>query len=80
MIDHLSMQCAVLPASAAFYDAVLAPLGYSRVMDFDDAIAYGLPPSPDFWIGQQRTGAGHHTFHGEYRSLGDFKRRASTDA
>jgi catechol 2,3-dioxygenase-like lactoylglutathione lyase family enzyme len=63
MIDHLSMQCADLPASAAFYDAVLAPLGYSRVMDFDDAIAYGLPPSPDFWIGQQRTGAGFRESH-----------------
>ena len=30
-----------LEASAAFYDAVLAPLGGRRIMDFGDAIGYG---------------------------------------
>ncbi len=63
MIDHLSMQCADLPASAAFYDAVLAPLGSGRVMDFGEAIGYGPPSSPDFWIGQQRTGDGFRESH-----------------
>ena len=58
MIDHISVQCADLPASAAFYDAVLAPLGSGRVMDLGEAIGYGSPSSPDFWIGQQRTGDG----------------------
>jgi catechol 2,3-dioxygenase-like lactoylglutathione lyase family enzyme len=57
MIDHLSVQCADVRASAAFYDAVLRPLGFGRVMDSGEAIGYGLPPSPDFCIGQQRTGA-----------------------
>ena len=27
MLDHLGIQCADMAASAAFYDAVLAPLG-----------------------------------------------------
>ena len=27
MLDHLSIQCADVARSAAFYDAVLAPLG-----------------------------------------------------
>lgn len=63
MIDHLSVQCADLPASAAFYDAVLAPLGSGRVMDLDEAIGYGPPSSPDFWIGQQRTGDGFRESH-----------------
>jgi catechol 2,3-dioxygenase-like lactoylglutathione lyase family enzyme len=63
MIDHLSVQCADVRASAAFYDAVLQPLGFSRVMDFGEAIGYGLPPSPDFWIGQQRTGEGFREAH-----------------
>ena len=31
MLDHVSIQCADLAASAAFYDAVLAPLGGRRV-------------------------------------------------
>ena len=34
-------------ASAAFYDAVLAPLGGGRVMDFGDVIGYGVGAEPD---------------------------------
>ena len=45
MLDHLSVQCADLAASSAFYDAVLAPLGGQRIMDFGEAIGYGVPPS-----------------------------------
>ena len=41
MLDHLGIQCADMEASAAFYDAVLAPLGGSRQMDFGVAIGYG---------------------------------------
>src|SRR5256886_10387473 len=55
MLDHVSIQCADLAASAAFYDAVLAPLGGRRVLDFGEAIGYGVPPMPDFWIGRQGT-------------------------
>ena len=50
MLDHLSIQCADVAAAAAFYDAVLAPLGGSRVMDFGTVIGYGVG-FPDFWIG-----------------------------
>jgi catechol 2,3-dioxygenase-like lactoylglutathione lyase family enzyme len=63
MIDHVSIQCADMGASAAFYDAVLEPLGGLRVMDFGVAIGYGVPPSPDFWIGAQRTGDGFRESH-----------------
>ncbi len=64
MIDHLSLQCADMPASAAFYDAVLAPLGGGRAMDFGEmAIGYGVSPSPDFWIGKQATGDGFRESH-----------------
>ena len=49
-----SIQCADVAASAAFYDAVLAPLGGVRMMDFGDAIGFGVPPMPDFWIGRAR--------------------------
>jgi catechol 2,3-dioxygenase-like lactoylglutathione lyase family enzyme len=63
MLDHVAVQCADLAASAAFYDAVLAPLGGQRVMDFGDAIGYGVPPMPDFWIGRQATGDGFRESH-----------------
>src|SRR2546429_1799105 len=58
MLDHVSIQYADLAASAAFYDAVLAPLGGRRVLDFGEAIGYGAPPLPDFWIRRQATGDG----------------------
>src|SRR5579875_1784377 len=63
MMDHVSIQCADMTASAAFYDAVLAPLGGRRVMDFGEAIGYGVPPKPDFWIGRQETGEGFRESH-----------------
>ncbi len=63
MIDHVSIQCGDLRASAAFYDAVLAPLGGRRVMEFDQAIGFGVEAKPDFWIGQQTTGEGFRESH-----------------
>jgi catechol 2,3-dioxygenase-like lactoylglutathione lyase family enzyme len=55
MIDHVSIQCQDVPASAAFYDSVLAPLGGKRVFDRGDVIGYGTE-FPDFWIGPATTG------------------------
>jgi catechol 2,3-dioxygenase-like lactoylglutathione lyase family enzyme len=63
MLDHVSLQCADVAASASFYDAVLAPLGGARVMDFGEAIGYGVPPMPDFWISAQTTGEGFRETH-----------------
>ena len=63
MLDHLGIQCADLPASAAFYEAVLAPLGATRLMDFGVAIGFGIPPKPDFWIGQLNSGDGFRESH-----------------
>ncbi|MGD0853245.1 MAG: VOC family protein [Acidimicrobiales bacterium] len=63
MLDHVSLQCSDVARSAAFYDAVLATLGGSRVMDFGDAIGFGVPPMPDFWIGAQTTGEGFRESH-----------------
>ena len=63
MIDHVSIQCDDPEASAAFYDAVLAPLGGRRVMEFGPVIGYGVPPMPDFWIGPHETGDGFRESH-----------------
>ena len=63
MIDHVSIQCADPAASAAFYDAVLAPLGGRRIMEFGPVIGYGVPPMPDFWIGPHETGEGFRESH-----------------
>jgi catechol 2,3-dioxygenase-like lactoylglutathione lyase family enzyme len=63
MIDHISFQSADVPASATFYDAVLATIGGARVMDFGEVIGFGTPPMPDFWIGARTTGEGFRESH-----------------
>ena len=63
MLDHVSIQCTDAVASAAFYDAVLAPLGGRRVMEFGPVIGFGVPPMPDFWIGPVESGDGFRESH-----------------
>ncbi len=63
VLDHLSIQCADVTASAAFYDVALGPLGYGRVMDFGTVIGYGRPQRPRFWIGPLTTGEPNREVH-----------------
>jgi catechol 2,3-dioxygenase-like lactoylglutathione lyase family enzyme len=63
MLDHVSIQCADLAASASFYDVVLATIGGERVVDFGDTIGFGIAPMPDFWIGRQTNGDGFRESH-----------------
>ena len=63
MLDHVGFQCADLAASAAFYDAALAPLGVRRLMDFKVAIGYGSDDHADFWIGEFSEGDGFRESH-----------------
>lgn len=63
MLDHLSIQCGDVPASAGFYDVVLAPLGGRRVLDFGEFIGFGVPPKPDFWLGPRVSGEGFRECH-----------------
>lgn len=63
MLDHLSVQCADVAASAAFYDAALAPIGGSRAMDFGEVVGFGVDGQPEFWIGPQQTGEGFRETH-----------------
>ncbi len=67
MLDHLSIQCSDLAASAAFYDTVLATLGGSRVMDFGSVIGYGTD-FPSFWLGPHETGEGFRESHIAFRA------------
>ncbi|MET0799936.1 MAG: VOC family protein [Actinomycetota bacterium] len=62
MLDHISIQCADLAASAAFYDAVLKEIGAGRVLDFGTRIGYGFD-FPCFWLGPLETGHGFRESH-----------------
>ena len=62
MIDHVSIQCSDVAASATFYDTVLAPLGGRRIMEFGEIIGFGTD-FPDFWLGPHNTGQGFRESH-----------------
>jgi catechol 2,3-dioxygenase-like lactoylglutathione lyase family enzyme len=80
MLDHLSVQCADVAASAAFYDAVLAPLGGTRIMEFGEVIGFGVPPMPDFWLGPRTTGDGFREVHIAFQAPDRAAVRAFFDA
>lgn len=80
LLDHISVQCHDVEASAAFYDAVLGPLGGVRIMEFGTAIGYGVPPRPVFWIGGQQTGEGFRETHIAFSAPGRTAVRAFFEA
>jgi catechol 2,3-dioxygenase-like lactoylglutathione lyase family enzyme len=50
MLHHVSVGVRDVARAAQFYDAVLATLGYKRVMEFlPYAVAYG-DKNPEFWV------------------------------
>jgi catechol 2,3-dioxygenase-like lactoylglutathione lyase family enzyme len=49
MIDHISVGVTDLERSARFYEATLAPLGFSRLVTRAGTIGFGKS-YPEFWI------------------------------
>ena len=80
MIDHFSIQCADATRSIAFYDAVLAPLGGSRVMDFGEVVGFGVGGKPEFWVGPAVTGEGFRESHLAFHAADRAAVRAFFDA
>jgi catechol 2,3-dioxygenase-like lactoylglutathione lyase family enzyme len=90
VIDHLSLGVRDLARSRAFYDAILAPLGYRRGYDHEDVSGYGLPEAHPlreqalpFWIGAEPGGSalnGHVCFHAPDRAAVDAFHKAALGA
>jgi catechol 2,3-dioxygenase-like lactoylglutathione lyase family enzyme len=57
MIDHMSIAVADLKKSAAFYAAVLEPLGYRKIADRPASVGFGKT-YPEFWLNARPGGAG----------------------
>ena len=58
MLDHISLGVSNLKRSIAFYDTVLAPLGYERLWSSADAAGYGLAGADEpFAVKEQAGGA-----------------------
>jgi catechol 2,3-dioxygenase-like lactoylglutathione lyase family enzyme len=49
MIDHISIPVRDLQASARFYEAVLAPLGFSKLVEREGTVGLGKR-YPEFWL------------------------------
>ena len=49
MIDHVSVAVGDLTRAAAFYDAVFAPIGLTRLVTRERSVGYGKG-YPEFWI------------------------------
>ena len=58
MIDHIGLEVGDQQRSKAFYEAALAPIGISVILEFDVAVGFGSEtehgPKPYFWIQRAR--------------------------
>jgi len=52
MIDHVSVAVRDLQRSVAFYDALFAPVGYTKLKVKPNSIGYGKT-YPEFWLNQR---------------------------
>jgi catechol 2,3-dioxygenase-like lactoylglutathione lyase family enzyme len=80
VLDHLSIQCQDVERSAAFYDAVLGPLGGGRILDFGQVIGYGAGAKPDFWLGPLTTGEPNREIHVAFEAASRAEVRAFFEA
>lgn len=88
MIDHLSITVANIEKSRGFYDAALAPLDATRIMNMDRPevriSGYGRDGMPSFWIADAGGGAdplpGHVAFAASDRSAVDAFHQAAIAA
>src|ERR1700730_8059637 len=54
MIDHVGLAVSDVAKSKSFFQSALAPLGYTVLMDFGEAVGLGHG-RPDFWIGRSKS-------------------------
>lgn len=80
VLDHLGLQVGDPDAAAVFYDAVLAPLGGTRIMEFESVIGYGTPDHADFWISPLEEGADNRPVHVAFTAADRATVRAFFDA
>ncbi len=74
MIDHVSLPVSDIDRARAFYDAVLAAVGYTRMADFGQTAGYG-DEHLHFWITvpeeARAPAAGHVAFRAASREQVD---------
>lgn len=81
MIDHIALRVRDLAAARRFYEAALKPLGYTLLLNFEEAAGFGIGGKPDFWIGPGGpSGPVHVAFTCPERGLVDAFHAAALEA
>ncbi len=89
MIDHTGIVSSDYEKSRAFYEAALAPLGFTKVLEFPAAVTghtdvagFGEAPKAEFWIarGTPNVPPLHVAFRVESRAIVDAFYRAAMEA
>jgi catechol 2,3-dioxygenase-like lactoylglutathione lyase family enzyme len=79
MIDHVGFEVSDLAQSASFYDAIFYALGARRMLESEQAIAYGVN-GPEVWIvvrgREPGPGYGHVALHASGKAAVDAAYRA----
>lgn len=75
MIDHVSVPVRNLVASSAFYEHVLAPLGYAKLVERPATVGFGKK-YPEFWLNLRANMVASPSHPGAHVAL----RAASEDA
>ncbi len=82
MIDHFTVTVSDMPASRAFYEKVLGPLGYSVRMEYMEFLGLGDDRKPYWWLktGTPATTPQHIAFRAPSREAVDAFHRAALEA
>jgi catechol 2,3-dioxygenase-like lactoylglutathione lyase family enzyme len=60
MYDHIGLKVKDVDASARFYTAALAPLGFERLSQDGDGASFGPKGEPGLWLYAGGSGSGTH--------------------
>ena len=55
MIDHVGIDVRDIETAKRFYEQALAPLGYTKLAEYPEAVGFGEGGKPDFWVGRRGT-------------------------
>jgi catechol 2,3-dioxygenase-like lactoylglutathione lyase family enzyme len=82
MIDHFTVSVTDLAASRAFFEKVLAPLGYGPKMEFEQYVGFGDEKKPYLWLKKAdvATMPQHIAFRAASRAAVDAFHKAALEA
>ena len=55
MLDHIGLRTTQFEVMVSFYEAVLSPLGYTKLFAWDGAAGFGKDGSASLWVGKSQT-------------------------